>query len=78
MCMCGLHQRNGPPPASCRKDQQGCVYVCVCVGLCICLDISAGPEPNYRAYQMSLAAQRQASQGTCTGAETCVRRLSMS
>ncbi len=23
VCVCGLHQRNGPPPASCRKDQQG-------------------------------------------------------
>ncbi len=26
----------------------------VCVrGICICLDTSGGPEPNYRAYQMS-------------------------
>ncbi len=24
-----------------------------CVRFCICLDTSAGPEPNYRAYQMS-------------------------
>ncbi len=31
-----------------RADQRG-----VCVGFCICLDAAAGPEPNYRAYQMS-------------------------
>ncbi len=31
-----------------------CVRACVCVcGICICLDTSAGPEPSYRAYQMS-------------------------
>ncbi len=33
-------------------DSAGAVFL-RCVRFCICLDTSAGPEPNYRAYQMS-------------------------
>ncbi len=41
-----LHRRRG---TVLRHTSGG---ACVC-GICICLDTSAGPEPNYRAYQMS-------------------------
>ncbi len=39
-------------PRGRRGAQHALVCVCVC-GICICLDTSAGPEPSYRAYQMS-------------------------
>ncbi len=39
--------QNAPVPAA----------MFVCAGVCICLDTLAGPEPSYRAYQVSCSAE---------------------
>ncbi len=44
------HERHGRPGLQARAPRP---LTCVWGGLCICLDTSAGPEPSYRAYQMS-------------------------